>query len=113
MKQGTIVLTHFPFSDLSASKRRPAIVISKNNEKNTDIIVAYISSKITGQISETDYVLKTSHKDFTNSGLLKDSIIKLNKLVTVDKKLFTGELGFVSKEIMEEILLRLKIVFGI
>lgn len=112
MKQGTIVLTPFPFTDLSTSKRRPAIVISKNNEQ-TDIIVAYISSKISEHISVTDYLLKSSHKDFPVTGLLKDSIIKLNKIVTVDKSLFTGEIGFVSKEILDEILLRLKIVFGI
>jgi mRNA interferase MazF len=56
MKQGTIVLTPFPFTDLSTSKRRPALVISKNNQQKTDIVVAYISSKITDQISETDYV---------------------------------------------------------
>lgn len=113
MNQGIIVLTPFPFTDLSTSKRRPALVVSKGNEQKTDIIIAYISSKIADQFSETDYLLKTSHKDFKNTGLLKDSVIKLNKLVTVDKKLFIGELGFVSKEIMEEILLRLKIVFGI
>jgi mRNA-degrading endonuclease toxin of MazEF toxin-antitoxin module len=112
MKQGTIV-TPFPFTDLSTSKRRPAIIISKDNEQNADVIVAYISSKITGQILETDYLLKTSNQDFNNTGLLKDSIIKLNKLVTIDKNLFTGELGFVSKEIFDEILIKLKKVFGI
>ncbi len=28
MKRGTIVLTKFPFTDLSSSKRRPAVIIS-------------------------------------------------------------------------------------
>jgi mRNA interferase MazF len=95
MNQGTIVLTQFPFTDFSTIKRRPAIVISKANENKTDIIVAYISSKISYQVSETDFLLESSHKDFKDTGLIKDSIIKLNKIVTVDKNLFTGELGFV------------------
>jgi len=47
MKQGIIVLTPFPFTDLSTSKRRPAIILSADNEKKTDVVVAYISSKIT------------------------------------------------------------------
>lgn len=93
MKQGTIVLTPFPFTDLSTTKRRPAIIISKENEHSQDVVVAYISSKISNQISETDYLLKSSHKEFQHTGLSKDSFIKLNKLVTIDKKLITGEMG--------------------
>ncbi len=113
MKQGTIVLTPFPFTDLSTTKRRPAIVISKDNEQSGDVVVAYISSKITNQISETDYLLMSSHEEFQHTGLSKDSIFKLNKLVTIDKKLFTGELGNISDEILKEILIRLKKVFGL
>ena len=55
MKQGTIVLTPFPFTDLSTTKRRPAIVISKDNEQTGDVVVAYISSQISIQLTETDY----------------------------------------------------------
>jgi mRNA interferase MazF len=113
MKQGIIVLTPFPFTDLSTSKRRPAIILSADNEKKTDVVVAYISSKITDHLTETDYLLRSTDKNFSDTGLLKDSVFKLNKLVTVDKSLFTGELGFVSKEILDELLFRLKKVFGI
>ena len=113
MKQGIIVLTPFPFTDHSTSKRRPAIILSADNEKKTDVVVAYISSKITDHLTETDYLLTSTDKNFSDKGLLKDSVFKLNKLVTVDKSLFTGELGFVSKEILDELLFRLKKVFGI
>ncbi|MDZ4713051.1 MAG: type II toxin-antitoxin system PemK/MazF family toxin [bacterium] len=113
MKQGTIVLTPFPFTDLSTTKRRPAIVISKDNEQTGDVVVAYISSKISIQLTETDYLLESSDKDFKHTGLSKDSILKLNKLVTIDKRLITGELGIVSDEMLNEILKRLKGVFGI
>ena len=34
MKRGTIVLTQFPFTDLSTTKRRPAVIVSKVNEEN-------------------------------------------------------------------------------
>lgn len=113
MKQGTIVLTPFPFTDLSTSKRRPAIILSKVTENSKEVVVAYISSQITNNIAETDYILNTSHKDFKATGLIKDSFFKIDKLVTIDKNLFTGEIGFVSTEILNELLLRLKKVFGI
>lgn len=113
MKQGTIVLTQFPFTDLSTSKRRPAVILSKVIAHKNDVVVAYISSKITNQLNDTDFLLKTSHKEFINTGLIKDSIIKIDKLVTIDKSIFTGELGFVSDEILSELLLRVKKLFGI
>jgi mRNA interferase MazF len=98
MKQEITVLTQFPFTDLSTSKRRPAIILSKDNDKETDVVVAYISSKISDHLTETDYILRSSDKDFANTGLLKDSVIKLNKLVTVDKKSFYRRIGICFKK---------------
>ena len=42
-KKGKIVLIPFPFTDLSASKVRPAVIVS-NFSQGEDIIVAFISS---------------------------------------------------------------------
>ena len=36
---GTIALTDFPFTDLSAAKRRPALVVSTDNDRRTDVVV--------------------------------------------------------------------------
>jgi len=41
---GAIVLTDFPFTDLTAAKRCPALVISRDNDRRTDVVVAYITS---------------------------------------------------------------------
>lgn len=41
---GAIVLTDFPFTDLTAVKHRPALVISTDNDRRTDVVVAYITS---------------------------------------------------------------------
>ena len=38
-----VVLVHFPFTDLSGTKLRPAIVI---HESEQDVIVAFVSSRI-------------------------------------------------------------------
>jgi mRNA interferase MazF len=44
---GAIVLVPFPFTDQSASKRRPAVVISKRayNSARPDIVVMAVTSQ--------------------------------------------------------------------
>ena len=48
--RGDIVLVSFPFTDLSSSKRRPALVVSPNshNEQLQDVVLVAVTSKITG-----------------------------------------------------------------
>jgi mRNA interferase MazF len=71
MKRGTIVLTLFPFTDLTSAKRRPAVVISKTSKYKTDVIVAFISSAIPDELSETDILFDSKKKDYHKSGLKK------------------------------------------
>ena len=41
---GSIVLARFPFTDLSGDKRRPALVVSRDNHRRTDLTVCFIAS---------------------------------------------------------------------
>jgi len=108
MVRGTIILSLFTFTDLTSSKRRPAIVISKYSKYKTDVIVAFISSVIPDELSETDLLFDSNRKDFRNSGLKKKSLIKLDKLATLNKLIFSGELGVVNPDTLTEIDKRLK-----
>ena len=47
-KRGDIVLVPFPFTDLSSSKRRPALVVSPDwfNSSNQDLVLVAITSQI-------------------------------------------------------------------
>ncbi len=46
--QGDVVLVPFPFTDLSAIKQRPALVLSpdRSNKVRPDLVVAAITSQI-------------------------------------------------------------------
>ena len=48
-RQGDIVLVSFPFTDLSSSKRRPALVLSPDsfNAAGEDLVLAAVTSHIT------------------------------------------------------------------
>lgn len=113
MKRGTIVLTKFPFTDLRAFKRRPAVVVSSEHTTMDDFIVAFISSVIPEKLFDTDLLVDNYHKDFKNSGLIKGSVIKLDKLATLNKSIFTGELGSLSTDTLKEIDKRLKIALSL
>ena len=95
-KRGDIVLIGFPFTDLSGSKQRPALVISANryNKKRDDIILAAITSHISGNTEEDEYLL--SPLDQKLAGLPKQSLVKLGKLVTIDQRLIRKRLGHIS-----------------
>ncbi len=45
---GTIVLVPFPFTDQSASKRRPAVIVSNHtyNQGRRDVVVMAVTSQL-------------------------------------------------------------------
>jgi mRNA interferase MazF len=86
MTKGDIVLIPFPFSDLSGSKNRPAVILI---ETAGDVTIAFITTQIKWN-SENDILLQPSDLN----GLKKVSLIRLNKLATIDKGLVIGRLGF-------------------
>lgn len=55
-RRGDVVLVPFPFSDLSTSKVRPAVVVSSNSyhASEPDLILAAITSKITAATEPYD-----------------------------------------------------------
>jgi mRNA interferase MazF len=89
--KGKIVLVPFPFTDLTAAKLRPALVIYEGEK---DVVMAFISSKIPSEPSEVDILITKDHTSFRKAGLKVDSVIKLDKIATVMKDLIVGELGF-------------------
>ena len=66
-----IVLVHFPFTDLSGSKLRPAIII---HESEHDVIVAFIYSRIPSPLQESDLLITIDHPAFRSTGLKISSV---------------------------------------
>lgn len=114
MTQGTVILTPFPFTDLSGTKVRPALVVSSSARKGSDLIIAFISSVYNpSQLQPTDFPLIAGSSDFDLSGLKTNSILKLDKLATIDRKIIIGELGNLSTSTMKAVLDKIKIVFDL
>jgi len=100
--KGKIVLVPFPFTDLTAAKLRPALVIYEGQK---DVVLAFISSKVPSELSDADVSVTKNH---TEAGLKVDSVIKLDKIATVLKDLIVGELGELDEELRSEVNRKLK-----
>lgn len=111
-KKGKVILTPFPFTDLSISKVRPAVIVSDSTQGD-DIVVAFVSSTKIKRLQKTDVAVNSSSKTFAQTGLKSDSIIKVAKIATLDKKIILGEIGNLDKDTVKEIDKILKIVFGL
>ena len=73
-KLGDVVLVGFPFTNLQATKKRPAVVISDASyqQGRPDVILMAITSQIRQPLAFGEYVLK----DWQQAGLLKPSVLK-------------------------------------
>jgi mRNA interferase MazF len=94
-----IVLIHFPFTDLSSTKLRPALIL---HEDEKDVVAAFISSKVE-KVRVTDILINKSQNEFNQTGLKVDSILKLDKIATLNKKLILGKIGEIGPKLKKEI----------
>jgi len=108
--KGKIVLLPFPFTNLASTKRRPALVLL---ERPNDVVVAFISSIIPNPIEIHHIFIDKDHKSFSMTGLKISSIIYLDKIATIDKKLIIGELGQISNDIKLEVNKRIKKLYAL
>ncbi len=95
-KRGDVVLVPFPFTDLTTTKQRPALIISSNayNERHADVIVVAITSRPPRTTSEDVIIL--SQEEIKTGGLLKASNIIVGKIVTLDQRIIRRKIGRLS-----------------
>jgi len=85
--KGDIVVVPFPFSDLSMSKRRPALVLV--DLKGADLILC----QITSQSIRDDMAISIDLTDIDNGALNTVSNARPNKLFTADENIILYQIG--------------------
>lgn len=105
MAKGDVVLVRFPFTNLSGSKLRPAVVISDNS---LDLTVCFITTQL--QWKESTDVELAPH---LSNGLRKQSLIRTSKISTLDRSLAKGLLGQFNTNELSDLNNKLKILLGL
>jgi mRNA-degrading endonuclease toxin of MazEF toxin-antitoxin module len=113
MRRGTVVLTPFPFTDFSGQKVRPALVVSRSDRRGRDVILAFITSRQVPLLSDSDLLVNESQSDFVQTGLKTRSVVRLDKLVTIEASLILGELGELSEALLQAVDDRLRYVLDL
>jgi len=98
--KGDVVVAPFPFSDLSANKKRPALVVCALT--GDDVILCQITTRNVGD----GYALPLSAADFTAGQLSHDSNIRPNRLFTADSKIVLYRAGALTAEKTQEVISR-------
>lgn len=94
--KGDVVVLPFPFTDLTASKKRPAIILSDLYGDD------YIMLQITSQNVKDSYAIPLLQSDFSSGTLYQNSNIRPNKIFTLDKNLILYKTGHLTSDKLNE-----------
>ncbi len=94
--KGDVVVAPFPFSDLSANKKRPALIVA--TMQGDDVILCQITSKT---VSDS-YAIALTESDFSSGKLPQDSNIRPNRLFTGDSKIILYRAGKLKPQKLNE-----------
>ncbi len=85
--KGDVVVVPFPFSDLSQSKRRPALVLAELEGDDR------ILCQITSQSVQDQYAIQLNDDDFAKGSLERPSNIRPNRIFTADAHIIIYRIG--------------------
>lgn len=102
-KQGDIVLIPYPYTDLSDTKQRPVVIISKNAINKNIFIVA----KITSVIRNDDFSFVIDPKDIDRDLKFK-SEVRTNEIFTVHSSLIRKKFASFNKDTLKKLLDKIK-----
>lgn len=98
-----IVLIAFPFTNLKKKKKRPALILLSVGDG--DVIVARITSKITD--TNFDVIIE----EWGLVGLILPSIVRLNKLGTIEECVIERKLGVIHEKDWKKVQIIIKRLF--
>ena len=109
LEQRIICLVPIPFTNLHSTKKRPVLIISNTdyNQRTEDILVMAITSNI----KMRKYSTLISYKDMETGNLLKQSLVRVDKIYSINKSLVVKEFGKINickfdeiKQLLEDFL---------
>ena len=115
MNRGDVVLAFYPFASGSGGKRRPGLVVQNDadNARMAATILAQITTNLARAGVPTHLLIETSTTEGQQSGLLHDSLVSCNNLVTVELTRIHKVIGRLPTATMQRIDDCLKAALGL
>ena len=88
----SVVLISIPFSDLSQTKLRPAVVLASAGRDD------WVLCQITSNAYADTQAVEISNSDFLTGGLLRTSYARPGKLFTANRSSIVNEAGVLKDE---------------
>ena len=105
MNEGDVILTPLPLAD-GKVKHRPAIFL-REMPPYRDALVCGISTQTQRLQLDFDELITDHDRDFKDSGLISNSVIRLGFLAVLPRKNIIGSIGSISPERHRRLLQRL------
>lgn len=102
---GSVVLVPFPFSDLSQSKLRPAVVLADAGRGD------WILCQVTSNAYADPRALELRESDFKSGGLQRASYARPAKLFTAHQGLVVSQVGELRAESLKSLMDRVISIF--
>lgn len=99
VKRGAVVLVRFPFSDLSTSKRRPAVVLAEVGRGD------YVLVQVTSKPYSDERAVELTGTSFASGGLDRTSYARPGKLFTANDTLIVREVGALTPDALDELVM--------
>ncbi|MBS3105779.1 type II toxin-antitoxin system PemK/MazF family toxin [Candidatus Woesearchaeota archaeon] len=96
--KGDVVVLPFPYSDLSSSKKRPALIIAILG--GDDVVLCQITSRQ----RDDRYSINLKDADFKQGKLDLESYIRPNRIFTADKSIILYKIGSLKENKIQEVI---------
>lgn len=103
-KRGDVVWVEFPFTDVSATKLRPGLVVSNDLVNRTG---DYLLMQITTRLRNDSLSLGIAAQDYTEAPLPKQAELRVHKIFILNKGLIRGKVTALSDGFMAEAIKKL------
>lgn len=112
LQPGDIVLAAFPFTDLSGARRRPCVVLAAA-ESPGDFVVAFVTTGAPARFPKFGVLVTPLHPDWQQTRLKLPSVIRVDRLCTLNSSVVSGRLGVLSEALHDAVRQQAKLLFGL
>ncbi len=102
VSKGDIILVPFPFTDLSQTKLRPAVVLWADG-KGQDVTLCFISSQKVETLAANEFAIAANDPQFSMTGLKTTSKVRVTRIVTLERRMLRRRLGKLSDQLIKHL----------